>query len=412
MTTSGSTKRLFSYIAFRVSLTQRRKGTKSFEANVFAPLRLCVILSCASLANGDWPFARGGLDSRGASEVSLPDEPKVLWTYAPEGAAFEATPVIAGGVVYLGDAEGVMHAVKLADGSPVWTKPFEKTGFLSPAAVDGDRLYAPDMDGVVHALATTDGAEQWAFNTESEVYAGPIVYQPAKGKRLLLLPTEGGTLFAVDAATGKELWTFAIDAPLRCCPTVVGGHALLAGCDGKLHTLDLATGLETGVCDIGGPTGNTAAAADGIAHFGTEGGQFFAIDASDPAKPTVKWTYRDPRRGQGIRTAAALLPQAIVYANQAKTIYALAPEGGDPLWTARVRSGVDASPVALAGGKVLVLTGRGRVLLLDAKSGEELWTYEAGGAFLASPAASDGRVVVANADAGVICLGGEAADER
>ncbi|MEQ8848136.1 PQQ-binding-like beta-propeller repeat protein [Botrimarina sp.] len=344
--------------------------------------------------------------------MSLPDEPKVLWTYEPGETAFEATPVVADGVAYLGDADGTVHAVKLADGSPVWTTAFDKTGFLSPAAVDGGFLYAPDMDGVVHCLALADGAERWTFETGTETYAGPIVYRPEegrpeKGKPLLLVPTEGGTLFALDAATGEELWTFVIDAPLRCCPTVVGGHALLAGCDGQLHAVDVATGLETGACDIGGPTGNTAAVAEGVAYFGTEGGQFFAIDASDPTSPAVKWTYRDPRGGQGIRTAAALSPEAVVYANQAKTVYALEPAAGKVLWTARTRSGVDASPLALGGGRVVVLTGRGRVLLLDAESGDELWAYDAGGSFVASPAAAEGRVLVANTDGVLICLGGE-----
>lgn len=362
----------------------------------------------ASHASADWPFARGGADSSGATEVSLPDEPKLLWTYkADDGSGFEATPVIAGGVAYLGDADGTVHAVRLADGSRVWTTKLEDTFLLSPGAIRSDALWVPDADGVVHCLATQDGSERWAFDAGSEVYGGPLVYAKRTRDDLLLVPTEAGKLFALDVKSGAERWAFEIEAPLRCTPTIVNGHALLAGCDGKLHAIEASTGKSVGSCDLSDPTGNTAAVVDGVAYFGTEGGTFYAIDASDPKKPTVKWTQRDAKRGQGVRTAASATAKAIVYANQAKTVYALAPGSGEVLWTARTRSRVEASPLALAGGRALVLTSRGRVRLLDLASGEEVWSYEAGGGFLASPAASNGRVLVANTDGSLLCFGKE-----
>lgn len=368
-------------------------------------LRLCAILLVVSNAKADWPFARGNTDSTGATKITLPDEPALLWTYEPEGAAFEATPVVAGGVVYLGDADGTMHAVRLKDGSQVWTTAFDETFLLSPAAVWGQSVFVPDADGTIHVLAVPDGAERWTFDAGAEVYGGSTVFTEKTREGILLVPTEAGKLFALDAKTGAERWAFEIEAPLRCSPTVVNGHALLAGCDGKLHTIDVLTGAETGTCEIGGPTGNTAAVSDGVAYFGMEGGEFYAIEVADPAKPTIKWTRRDPKRGQGIRTAAAVTGEAVFYANQAKTISALDLETGEPLWQKRTRSGVEASPLALGNGRVLALTRRGRVLLLDAKTGDEAWSYDAGGEFIASPAASDGRVLIANTDGTLRCFG-------
>lgn len=408
MTTCSSTKRLSNSHAARVGLTQRRKGAKRVSHSYFAPLRLCVIfLFIGSNAVGEWPFARGGAESTGATEVSLSDEPKLLWTYKSEGSSFEATPVIAAGVAYLGDADGTMHAVRLADGSRVWTTKIEETFLLSPGAIGGTAVYVPDADGRVHCLSITDGVEQWTFDAGSEVYGGPLIFSKKTLDDVVLIPTEAGKLYAIDAESGESRWTFEIEAPLRCTPTVVAGHALLGGCDGKLHAVDIATGEATGSCEIGDPTGNTAAVMNGVAYFGTEGGTFYAIDAGDPAKPTVKWKQRDPKRGQGIRTSAAVTKTAVVYANQAKTLYALDPASGDELWTQRTRSGIEASPLILAGGRVLVLTSRGRVRLLDLKDGDEVWSYEAGGEFLASPAAAGGRVLIANTDGDLLCFGKE-----
>ena len=355
----------------------------------------------------DWPFARGGAKSTGATDVMLPDEPQVIWTYEAGETSLEATPVAADGVAFFGDFDGVMHAVRVADGSPVWKRAVSENGYSSPGAVDGDALYAPDMNGVVQCLATADGAERWTFDAESEMYGGPLVHRLNSGESLVLIPTEAGVLYALDAATGKEKWRFTIDAPLRCTPTVVGGHALLAGCDGKLHTLDLATGKETGSCDIGDPTGNTAAAAGGVAYFGTEAGAFLAVDAADPARPVVKWTHRDRRAGQGVRTAAALRKDAVVYANQGKVVFALRPADGAPLWQWRARSGIDASPLLLADGRALVATTRGQALLLDPATGEPAWNEDFGGSFLAAPAATDGLVLLPNTDGRLYALGGK-----
>lgn len=409
MTTSVFTKRPFR------SLAQRREGAKGLAFSFFAPSRLCVIvtfLSLGSVANADWPFARGDAESTGATDVTLPNEPQVVWTYEAGETSLEATPVVAKGVAYFGDFDGTMHAVRVADGSLVWKQPIEGAGFSSPAAVDGNALYAPDVEGVVRCLAIADGAERWAFETESEMYGGPLVHKLASGESLVLLPTEGGTLFALDAATGKEKWRFTIDAPLRCTPTIVGGHALLAGCDGKLHTLDVATGKETGSCDIGDPTGNTAAVVGSVAYFGTEAGAFLAVDATDPAKPVVKWTYRNRRAGQGIRTAAAVSKDAVVYANQGKVLFALHPDSGDELWQHRTRSAVDASPLLLGDGKTLVATTRGQVLLLDPVEGEPVWDEDFGGSFIAAPAATDGMVLLPNTDGRLYALGGKKLNHR
>ncbi len=389
---------------------QRREGAKELKVRTFAPSRLCVIVAflfLGSVANADWPFARGGAESTGATDVTLPDEPQVVWTYEAGETSLEATPVVADGVAYFGDFDGAMHAVRVADGSLVWKRVASENGYTSPAAVNGDALYAPDMNGVVACLATADGAERWSFDAESEMYGGPLVHKLASGESLVLVPTEAGTLHVLDAATGKEKWSFTIDAPLRCTPTVVGGNALLAGCDGKLHTLDLQTGNETGACDIGDPTGNTAAVVGSVAFFGTEAGAFLAVDAADPAKPVVKWTYRDQRSRQGIRTAAAVTKGAVVYVNQSKVVFALHPDSGDMLWNWRTRSGVDASPLLLGDGKALVATSRGQAMLLHPVKGDPVWEEDFGGAFIASPAAADGVVLMPNSDGRLYALGGK-----
>jgi outer membrane protein assembly factor BamB len=370
---------------------------------------IAAVVATTSGASADWPVVRGDSASSGVAAINLPDEPAVLWEYTAEGSAFDATPVIAGGVVYVGDADGTVHAVGLANGARRWTKSFGESGFAAAGAVVGDSVVVGDVYGVVRSLAVADGAVRWEVKTESEVHAGPMAHATADGARLVLVTTESGELLALDPADGAERWRFTIDQPLRCTPTVVAGHALLAGCDGKLHAVDLESGTETGSIDIGGPTGSSAAVHDGVAYFGTESGTFYAIDARDPRAMETRWTYRDPRRSQGIRTAAAVAAGGVVYGSFGKAFYCLDPTSGELRWQMPDRARVEASALIVASAgkpaRALLATGRGVVQMVSLTSGEPLWEHDTGGSFVASPAASDGRVVVANTDGTLTCFG-------
>jgi len=351
-----------------------------------------------------WPYVRGNAHGTGAAMARVEDNLQLLWKYEAKDTIFEATPVVAGSVAYVGDADGTMHAVNLADGKKVWTKAFEDTGFLSGGAVAGKRLFVGDMNGMVRCLAASDGALQWEFETESEVFSGPTLHGDS-----VLVTTESGQLFSLRAADGKKQWEFVIEAPLRCAPTIVAGHTLLAGCDKQLHAVNLATGESTGAHTIAGESGNTVAIAGGRAYFGAESGVFCAVDVKAFDAMSTAWTYRDPRRGQGIRTAAAVSKSVIVYGSNGKAIYGLSPQTGERLWIKEVRSRVQSSPVIVKNpaGKerVIAATQRGLLLLLDAKTGETLWEYDAGGGFLGSPAVAEGRVLIANEDGTLYCFG-------
>lgn len=400
MITCSSTKRLSEKLAPR-----RGRADRFLAGLCSATWRLCAsvtcLLVCADGSAADWPFARGGATSTGVASGTLADEPELLWKYEATESAFDAGPVVAGGVAYLGDGDGTVHAVRIADGQAVWTTQFDETGFLSSGALAKDKLIVGDFNGEVRCLHVEDGALLWTYDTEAEVYAGPIIYEG-----LALVTTEVGRLHALDLASGEERWRFEIADPLRCSPTVVAGHALLAGCDGNLHTIDLASGNEIGAVGIGGPTGSTVAAVGSSAYFGTESGDFYAVDVADPTAPKVLWTWRDPRRGQGIRTAASVTDSLLVYGSQGKSLYCLDRVKGEPVWQAPQRSSFEASPVVV-GQRVVAATTRGRLLIYDLASGDQLWEYDAGGSFVASPVVVDGRLLAASTDGVLYCFGRE-----
>lgn len=363
---------------------------------------LLVLLTGTMVRAADWPVVRGDPQGTGVAAGSLPDKLETLWTYKTEDAGFEATAVVADGIVYVGDDNGTFHAVRLADGTAVWTKKFDDSGFLAGAAIDleNGRLYVGDAVESLRCLALADGEELWTAKLDAEVHAGPTLHDGN-----VLVTCEAGTLTCFDAEKGEQRWQFGIEAPLRCTPTLVEGRALLAGCDSKLHIIDVSDGAEVGSVAIDAPTGATAAIRGNMVYFGTEGGTFFAIEvnANQPDRSRVVWTYRDPQHGQSIRSSAAVTDKLIVYGSQGKSAYALDPATGQRKWQLSERSHVDSSP-AIAGRRVVVATTGGKLQVVDTM-GQEEWSFGAGGGFAASPIVVDGKIILGNTDGTLYCFG-------
>ena len=55
--------------------------------------------------------------------------------------------------------------------------------------------------------------------------------------------------------------------------------------------------------------------------------------------------------------------------------------------------------------RVFVGSADGRIYGLDLKTGEKVWSYDAGAAFSASPAVAQGRLVIGNEEGVLYCFG-------
>lgn len=347
----------------------------------------------AKEAAADWAFERGDAMASGVASSSLPAQPQELWRFEADESGFEATAVIAGGKVYVGDFDGTFYALHLADGSLAWKKKFEDGGFLSAAAIVDGRIYVGDFNGIVRCLNAENGDELWTHEARGEVYAGPNV---TAGR--VLVTTEAGELLSLDPKSGDVQWRFEIEAPLRCWPTIVEGRVLLAGCDSRLHEVDLETGKEIDGVDLNSQTGSTPARWSDSVFFGTTTGTFYRIRGTE-----IRWEYCDEDRLQQI-FSAAIDERAVIYGSKGKRVYALDPESGKLQWQFPVRTSVESAP-AIVGEAVFFGTKRGRLYALDIATGKERWQFEAGGGFVASPAVSDGKLIIGNTDGKLYCFG-------
>lgn len=342
-----------------------------------------------------WPVFRGDVLGSGVAHTDLSPPLKLAWEYQVPDGAFEATPVIADGVVYVGDLDGGLYALDLHTGQERWKKTCE-AGFTAAAAVQGRQLVIGDIDGRVLSFDVATGDAQWSFATEVEISAGANFYRDQ-----VLIGSQDGALYCLSAATGQLAWKYSIENQIRCGATVVEDRVFVAGCDGQLHIIDVTSGQLVGKVDIQAPTGVTPAAAGSHVFFGTEGGTFFCVDWK---RAETVWTFEDGQRRLPIRSSPAVADGRVVFGGRSKKCYALNAADGQLQWEFTARQRIDASPVIVQ-DCVFVAAADGRLYALELKTGKELWQFEAGGGFVGSPAVADRHLVIAGQDGVVYCLG-------
>lgn len=216
----------------------------------------------------------------------------------------------------------------------------------------------------------------------------------------LLVASQEGTLYCLNAENGEEIWRYESDDQLRCFPTIAGRRVLLGGCNGQLIAVDLDSGEQVQSVDLGAPTGSTAAAGGNLAFLGTEGKTFWAIDYTSGK---VAWEYTAEKRAFPFRSSAAVTDSTIFVGSRDKRLHALDRASGRPLWLFTTQGRIDGSPIVLE-NVVYFGAADGRLYAVDAEDGEELWRFELGGTLLGSAASAEGRLLITTDDGRVLCF--------
>ncbi len=366
-----------------------------FISAVFLPIFLLLTLRCTPPVSGaDWLTARGDAHSSGVAAGKISDAPKVKWTFAPKNAVFEATPVVADGIVYAGSLTGYFYAVDLKTGKEIWNF-FSKLGFSAPAAISGGRVFVADSDGFFRALDAKTGKPLWTVETGGAMNAAPGIY-----KDRVLVTAESGELYALDVETGKEIWKYTSTDQLRCGVTIQAENILLGGCDKSLQVVSAETGVLGVRLEVDAQTGATVAVNPaGNAFLGTEAAEVIAIS------PELKilWRYSPEARKAPFRSNAAVTDTHVYIGGQNRMLTCLDAKTGKESWTFATRRNVDSSPV-LVGNRVVFHAAEGKVHILDAGSGKSVWTFEPGGSLIASPAVVDGKIITVTGQGEIYCF--------
>lgn len=162
-------------------------------------------------------YLGGPIDS---SNVSTLEEAWSLpITTKSEYGSYSSSPVIADGVVYSQDLESNVQAIDLKTGKVLWTKTYESADQGPNGLVVQDGLVLGATTTSAFALNEKNGEQLWQVSLTRNEHEGidmapgyhdGIVYvSTVPGNATQFYKGEGvGTLWALDAKTGRKLWHF------------------------------------------------------------------------------------------------------------------------------------------------------------------------------------------------------------
>lgn len=185
--------------------------------------------------------------------AGLPTGPGPKWQLKLSGAIW-ARATVHDGVAYVGTSGGVMHAVRVSDGSFVWSVAAGR-GVHGAACVTDDAVYFACDNGWLFRLNRADGKEVWRYdlgdarvprvlpsaNIFDYDHSGPT---PVLADGVLYVGAADGGFHAINAADGSQVWRIQADGKIRVTAAFSGPNIIFATLKGPVHMVERATGKE------------------------------------------------------------------------------------------------------------------------------------------------------------------------
>ncbi len=259
---------------------------------------------------------------------------------------------------------------------------------VSSPVVAGGLVYTLDAGATVSAFNAQSGAEIWRSDLTPEGedafdgFGGGLAYDGGR----LYVSNGFGNLHALSAVSGSVEWTATLGAPSRSAPAVAEGRVFAVTRNNRVIAADAGTGevlwSEQALEQSAGVLGGAAPAAFGpvvVAPFSSG-----ELNAYVAASGRVGWV--DDLTGTRNATALSVLNDVssdpvivdgtVYAASQSGRFAAVDLRTGERLWT-RNAGGLQAPYVA--GNTVFFVSGEGRLLAFEKDTGNVIWARELGG---------------------------------
>ena len=198
---------------------------------------------------------------------------KLRWKLQTQGMV-HATPAVQGGLVFIAGCDEIFRAIRISDGKQVYQIASGAYTGASPA-IDGDRVYFGTFNNDVLALDLKARKILWRYNDPDRAF--PYYSSAALANERVIVGGRDKTVHALEATTGKPIWTFATRARVDSSPTVAGSQVYVGSSDGRLYVLDLATGEKRWEFDTGAAITASPAIAAGRVVIGTQDGVLYCF---------------------------------------------------------------------------------------------------------------------------------------
>ena len=153
----------------------------------------------------------------------------------------KAAPMVRGGVCYVGAINGDMYAID-DQGRQIWQANLGPGPVFAGPSFERDKILAPAGNRVV-ALDMDRGIRRWTFDAPGDIVTG----SPAVADRMMYVGSKDGSLYGVNASTGRAVWRYPSGTdettqPILSGPAVCRDTVFARTTNGIILGVDARTG--------------------------------------------------------------------------------------------------------------------------------------------------------------------------
>jgi outer membrane protein assembly factor BamB len=211
----------------------------------------------------------------------------------------ESSPVVVDGTAYVGASDGRLFALDARTGKARWVYDVQGRISSSPSVVGG-LVCITTYTGVIACLHRGDGARAWSRYFKRDPFRYDSFYSSASsdGRRLFAI-SRAGQLMALDARTGRTIWSYRTGGLTYGTPSVAHGRLFVADLNRNLMSFRTRDGHLLWRERVSGRVLGPTAVIGDLVFFSTLEGQTYAARVSNGR---IVWHFHAGKYAPGIAT--------------------------------------------------------------------------------------------------------------
>jgi len=270
-------------------------------------------------------------------------------------------------------------------GAEKWRLPI-LNGAEPSATLINDRIFIGASDGQFYCIHAETGNVLWSFPTRIENLSEPLLHEGT-----LYFLTGSNSVYALDAATGKQLWLYTRQDPASLSirggskPAIRNGTIYVGFSDGAVVALLAANGAVKWEKQLSKNKKFRDLDSDPV----IDGDFLYLLGYDDQTyclrAATGDLVWKADLDGYGSILMAA---DRLLFATSNGQFVALNKETGAKIWSYTLKSGI-ATSASLYKGTVVFGESQGSLRILESGTGKEMASYNPGKGILSPPSVDE-----------------------
>ena len=366
-------------------------------------------------STSDWNIFRGNEALTAYTDISLPDNPVLLWEFK-SGSYTKSSPVVHNRVVYWSSRRGRIFGVNI-EGKQVFDYAMETAVDATPIIYDST-LYTGRIDGRLCAISLSKQDTLWTYETWGQIIASPnrISYN---GKEAIVVGSYDNYLYIIDSKTGKKINRFESGYYINGAVAQYDNYAIFGGCDAWLRIVNCLSGVQTDSLELESYIPASPAIHDNRCYIADHAGNVYEIEIYHGKIVSSQKIIKPKDENGRLLSVPAVSDKMVYIVSDDRNLYAInrgnetasRQAGRDAAchifaiaWKYLLKGDTGESSPVVCKNKLIVCTKTGIVSIFNAKNGNLLWEYDTGEQITASPAVINGYFFILTAKGTLFCF--------